>query len=392
VLSQPIEHGLLEGVWYCADADEAILDAYGSHTLAGVFGCAVEHLGTLQNAFADRGLFDKTAPKTMQSSALTAKLGIACFRPENRRDGYIDGQQYTWVAFGTQPRYAPSLQLADRAPGQRPPCISPRTRALQSAILPHLLTSLPDPSAPQPAPAAPPTAPTARPRTRSAAPLLGSVDEVDSASGTPARGYERAGGGGGHVDAAGVVELARALAYAQDCAAAADKAERAAAAAAAKAVEAQAPKRARATDDAGVLVSARTKLAAHGGDVMAAAARQTQQHLSMPELKALLVSAGLQVGGKKQELAERYRDRAGEAGAGGSGSGDVHLDDAVDDEEEDDADLCEGVSEEVSDEEESDEEESDEEVSDEEESDEEVSDEEVSEEEESDGASGSESE
>jgi hypothetical protein len=153
-----------------------------------------------------------------------------------------------------------------------------------------------------------------------------------------------------------------------------------------------APKRARATDDAGVLVSARTKLAAHGGDVMAAAARQTQQHLSMPELKALLVSAGLQVGGKKQELAERYRDRAGEAGAGGSGSGDVHLDDAVDDEEEDDADLCEGVSEEVSDEEESDEEESDEEVSDEEESDEEVSDEEVSEEEESDGASGSESE
>ena len=105
--------------------------------------------------------------------------------------------------------------------------------------MPHLHTSLPDLSVPQPAPAAPPTAPTARPRTRSAAPLPGSVDEVDSATGTPACGDERAGMGGGHVDAAGAEELARSLAYAQECAAAAAKAERAAALAAAKAVEAQ---------------------------------------------------------------------------------------------------------------------------------------------------------
>jgi hypothetical protein len=60
VLSRPTDHGLQEGVWYCVDADEAIIDVYGSHTLAGVFGCGAEHLGTLQSALANRGLFDKT--------------------------------------------------------------------------------------------------------------------------------------------------------------------------------------------------------------------------------------------------------------------------------------------------------------------------------------------
>ena len=106
----------------------------------------------------------------------------------------------------------------------------------------------------------------------------------------------------------------------------------------------------------------------HGGDVIAAAARQTAEHLNMGGLRALLVSEGLPTGGKKQELAARYRDRAGEAGAGGSSSGDMHLDDQDEDVVvDDDLSEGEGEGEEEEDQQESDDDESgdEEEMSDE---------------------------
>ena len=55
VLSAPVSHGLNAGVWYCADADEAMIEQFGSRTLAGIFGCGTEHLPVLRDVLSGAG-------------------------------------------------------------------------------------------------------------------------------------------------------------------------------------------------------------------------------------------------------------------------------------------------------------------------------------------------
>ena len=132
VLADPTGHGLQEGVWYCVDADEGMIERFGSHTLAGVLGCGPEHLGTLRNALEMSHLFYGNGAAIKEVS-LRARLGLLCFRA-SRVDAYIStfSTHYIWIAFGSRPSYAPPLQLAGSSGVQRPSPISPRTRALQA--------------------------------------------------------------------------------------------------------------------------------------------------------------------------------------------------------------------------------------------------------------------
>jgi hypothetical protein len=243
VLRKPTEHGLKEGVWYAADADEHMTDEFGLHTLAGVLGCGPDALATLQNALAARGLFDKSAPKNSSGVALTSRLGIVCYRPEERGDHFWNGVRYAWIAFGRKPRYSPARQLSGLSEDQRPASISPRTRLLQTALMPYLPVSLTPHQPPQRDTGAVPDAAVASvrlptgaggsPRRETAPPSAQEADPADGMAVDEESAQARDG------EMAGSAERARALQFAKDCVAAAAKAERAAAAAAVKAVEAQ---------------------------------------------------------------------------------------------------------------------------------------------------------
>ena len=172
VLSRPVDHGLVSGVWYAMNADAALIESYGSHTLAGIFGCGAEHLSALRDALSSAGIHTpgaRTRAVSIQKVLKGTPVFISCVR-----DAKFTG--FKWISFGVMPDHSPQAQMDPIKYGctPRPLSITPRTRQLQSAIMPHLTTALQDaPRPPAPAStatphAARPTSPETRPATRGA--------------------------------------------------------------------------------------------------------------------------------------------------------------------------------------------------------------------------------
>ena len=82
VLSRPVDHGLVSGVWYALNADAALVESYGSHTLAGIFGCGAEHLSALRDALSSAGIHtpgaSTRAVSIRKSAQRHARLHIVC--------------------------------------------------------------------------------------------------------------------------------------------------------------------------------------------------------------------------------------------------------------------------------------------------------------------------
>ena len=111
VLRRPGDFGLTPGVWYAVDADGSLLDAYPTHTLAGVLGCGAQDLGCLAGALERSGLIARGQPLGGKESSLSKTLGHTIFKPE-QTDRHVDGMgRYVWFAFGKKPAHTPAQQL-----------------------------------------------------------------------------------------------------------------------------------------------------------------------------------------------------------------------------------------------------------------------------------------
>ena len=73
VLSRPMEHGLVSGVWCAMDAGERLVSSHGAHTLAGIFGCGPDHLPALRDALSAAGVF--TPGASTRTASISKSLG-----------------------------------------------------------------------------------------------------------------------------------------------------------------------------------------------------------------------------------------------------------------------------------------------------------------------------